>query len=203
MAKQSKDSASAADAPKKKGGKLVLILGIVTVALAAGGGGAWYFTRPTDPNAQHAAPAAKPAVFLQLENFVVNIVAQDGQPQFLQAGLTLKLNDSAKVDLIKERMPEIRNRMLLVLSGKKAGDLLPVAGKHKLAIELANAVTDVLGPAAGIKAPKAAPVAVVSEAAAAPAPAGGEAPKAAAPAAPAAHPASADIEVLFTSFIIQ
>jgi flagellar FliL protein len=201
MAKQPKDSASDGDAPKNKSGKLVLILGVVTVALAGAGGGAWYFTRATDPNAHHAAPTPKPAVFLPLENFVVNIVAQDGQPQFLQAGLTLKLGEHVKVDLIKERMPEIRNRMLMVLSGKKSSDLLPVAGKHKLAIELANAVSDVLGPTAGIKAPKAAPAAaVVSEAAAA---AAAEAPKAAAPAAPAAHAAPADIEVLFTSFIIQ
>src|SRR5688500_15349728 len=152
MAKQPQETpAAGAEVPKKKRGKLMLVAGILVFATGAGGAGAWYFTRPVDPNAPKAAESAKPAVFLPLESFTVNLVAHDGQAQYLQAGLTLKLAHDVKSDVIKERMPEIRNRILLVLSGKKAGELLPVTGKHKLANELSDAIRDVLGASAGLK----------------------------------------------------
>ena len=191
MAKKTPDTEAAAP---KKGGKLVLILGVTTVLAAAGGGSAWYFTRGADANAT-AAAAPKPGVFLPLESFTVNLVGPEGTPQYLQAGLTLKLAGHVKQDVVKDRMPEIRNRMLLVLSGKKASELLAVAGKNKLALELADAVTDIAGAGSGIK-PRtaAAPLAVAA------APAGdAKAP----PPAPIALAASSDIEVLFTAFIIQ
>ena len=207
-------AADDAVAPKKKS-KLLLISAVTLVTLGAGGGGTWYFMRPADPNAVHAAPPAKPAIFLPLESFTVNLVPQEGQPQYLQAGLTLKLADHVKVDVIKERMPEIRDRVLMVLSAKKATDVLPTTGKQKLAAEIVAAVEKVIGPAAlarpAAKAPaQAAPAA--GEAAAATLPEGekaaeGEHPaegaahtKAPAPKAVAAAPA---VEVLFTSFIIQ
>ena len=196
-----KTPATEAEAPQKKGGKLVLILGIVTVLAGAGGGGAWYFMRGADPNAA-AAPSAKPAVFLPLESFTVNLVGPEGAPQYLQAGLTLKLAAHVKQDVVKERMPEIRNRVLLVLSGKKAADLLPVAGKNRLALELADAVAEVAGPNAAIKPRTAAPV-VVAAAPTSAAPTAADAAKAPLPAAPVAAVGASDVEVLFTSFIIQ
>jgi flagellar FliL protein len=209
MAKQPNTPAADAEAPKKKS-KLLLIVAIATLTLAAGGGGAWYVMRPADPNAPHAVAEAKPAVFLPLESFTVNLSSQDGQPQYLQAGLTLKLAHDVKIEVIKERMPEIRNRILFVLSGKKSNELLPVAGKHKLAAEIADAIKGVLGPAAlGKPAAHAAPVAQVAPAAgeaAAASLAAAEPAKAAAPgdaAKPAPVAAAQPIEVLFTSFIIQ
>ena len=195
-----------ADQPsKKKGRKLIIIASALLVLGGAGGGGAWYFMRSADPNAPKAAPAPKPAAFLALETFTVNLVPQEGQPQYLQAGLTLKLADSAKADAIKERTPEVRNRILLVLSAKKASDLLSTSGKQKLAIEVADAIKDIVTPGTAKAAAHAAPVAVTpgpGEAAAATTPPAA-APAAAKPAAHAVAPAGAEIEVLFTSFIIQ
>jgi flagellar FliL protein len=209
MATQPQNPAAAqAETPRKKS-KLMLVAAAV-LTLAAGGGGAWYVMRPADPNAPGPAHEAKPAVFLPLENFTVNLFAQDGQAQYLQAGLTLKLGHDVKVEVIKERMPEIRNRILLVLSGKKPSELLPVAGKQKLAREIADAVKEVVG-AAALGKPAAHPAAV-AQAAPAPGEAGAasmpaaEATKGAAPAEgakPAAVAAVQPIEVLFTSFIIQ
>jgi flagellar FliL protein len=221
MAKEQQQAASpeAGATPKKKRGKLVIIAGALVFVLGGGGAGAWYFMRPSDPNAPKATEPVKPAVFLPLESFTVNLVAQDGQPQYLQAGLTLKLRHDVKTDVIKERMPEIRNRMLLVLSGKKANDLLPVSGKHKLANELSDAIREVLGNDAGLKSEKhaAAPheTAKASSEDAKPAAEGkftdgksaaegkSVADGKATDTVKAAHAATSDVEVLFTSFIIQ
>jgi flagellar FliL protein len=209
MANPPKDTAAAGAEPPKKKSKLMLIIAVAVVTLGGGGAGAWYVMRPAaDPNSPKSAHEAKPAVFLPLESFTVNLVGPDSQQQYLQAGLTLKLGAEVKVDAIKDRMPEIRNRILLVLSGKKASDLLSVSGKNKLAAEIAQSVKDVVGPAAfGKAAAHAAPAQAEpssGEAAAASTPPAHDA-KAAAAAEAATHPAAASqqVEVLFTSFIIQ
>ena len=222
MAKQPQESpaADAAEAPKKKRGKLILIAGVLVLALGGGGAGAWYFTRSADPHGAKAPEPEKPAQFLPLESFTVNLAAPDGQPQFLQAGLTLKLGHEVKLEAIKERMPEIRNRILLVLSGKKAGELLPVSGKQKLAVELSDSIREILGDSAGLKgAAKAKPAKAESEqskeakeeketkegetAAAEGEEKAEKAVRKPAKAAAAPHVAKNDVEVLFTSFIIQ
>ena len=218
MAKKPEEtSAEGAEAPKKKGKKLVLVAGVLVLALGGGGAGAWYFMRPADPHAEKTAEPEKPAQFLPLESFTVNLVAADGQPQYLQAGLTLKLKHDVKIETIKERMPEIRNRMLLILSGKKASELLPVAGKQQLASELSATVREVAGEALASKAAKK-PAKAKSETDTAESDEHetaeksadeGEAkakakaePKKKAKAAPA-EVARNEVEVLFTSFIIQ
>ena len=202
-------------APKKKS-KLLIISIAAVVVLGAGGGGAWFFLKPSDTNAAKAEAPPKPAVFMPLEMFTVNLAPQDGgQTQYLQAGLTLKLGEQVKEATIKDKMPEIRDRILMVLSSKKASDVLPAEGKKKLAKEIVAAVQSVVGLPAAPKA-AAAPVQVEpapGEAAAAEVPpkkkAAAKAEEGEAEEAEAAPPpkpvkkAVPQIEVLFTSFIVQ
>jgi flagellar FliL protein len=195
--KQAQTTAAEAAAPPKKRSKLLLIVSLVVVLAGGGGGAAWFFLKPAGPDAAVAKP--KPALFMPLEMFTANLAATEGQPQFIQVGLTLKTSEQGTLDLVKERMPEVRNRILLVLSGKRGADLLPVAGKEKLATDLATAVQSIIAP---LVAAKAAPAAKADEAEEKPAADdtdGGEAkPDAAKPAdkGPA-------LEVLFTAFMIQ
>ena len=190
--------AAAADQPKKKGKLLLIIIVLAVVLLGGGGAGAWFFLKSGDKHAPKQA-APKPAVFLPLETFTGNLLPQDGQPQYIQLGITLKLNDAAVSDLIKERMPEVRNRVLFVLSGKKGADLLPVAGKQKLATDIESAVKAVIGPLLAAKAPQPEEVEtpVVAEGHAAEGEEAESKPK------PAPKPKGPAVGVLFTSFIIQ
>ena len=134
-----------AEAPKKKG-KLLIIVSALVVVLSAGGGGAWFFLRSKDAEA-HVEEKPKPALFLPLEMFTVNLQpANEGTPEFIQTQLTLKVDEQATIDQIKERMPLVRDRVLMVISGKKSAELVPVAGKRKLAEEIAAAVQTVIDP---------------------------------------------------------
>ena len=201
--------AETAETPKKRG-KLLIIVSAAVVLLGGGGGAAWYFMRSPDANATPVEAKPKPAIFLPLESFTVNLVPNNGQAEFIQAGLTLKFDDLKASELAKERMPEVRNRILMVLSSKRGADLLPTAGKQKLADELATAVKTIIEPSlkAVAKAPKAKPPveeatadgAEPDEAALAEAKA---AEKAAKRAAEKAAEKSVKVEVLFTAFIIQ
>lgn len=141
------DTDAAAAPPKKKRG-LIKILLLLLALLAAAGGGAWYFLQEQPPAAKGKAGAAKsakavpakPPVFVALEPFTVNLQHEDGAPQYLQTGLTLKVADEAAADAVKLHLPEIRNRVLLLLSGKSAGEISTLQGKQSLSAELTREI---------------------------------------------------------------
>lgn len=118
---------------KSRGGKLALLIASAVLLIGAGGGGvAWYLSNQDGAQAQ---VKQKPPVFLSLETFTVNLQSEHGD-QHLQTNLTLKMEDAEAADLIKLHMPEVRNRVLLLLSSKAASQIAAVDGKKKLASEL-------------------------------------------------------------------
>ena len=123
--------------PPKKGLKFAMVAAVAVLAL--GGGGAWYFMTGT---ADAKVPAEKPAVFLPLETFTVNL--QSGR-EYLQIGLTIKLKGEDVSEAVKARMPEVRSNVLLLLSNKRSQELLSVEGKQKLAAEVVAEVKKPLG----------------------------------------------------------
>src|SRR5688572_26942185 len=135
-----------AAAPKKKS-KLLLIVALVVALLAAGGAGAWWFLIQSHGDDEDAEEiAAKPSVFLPLDQFTVNLQPEDGQ-QFLQTSLTLKVSEQDVSDAIKAQMPEVRSRLLFLLSSKKPSQLSSLEGKNKLSEEILREVEAVLPPA--------------------------------------------------------
>jgi flagellar FliL protein len=139
---------AAAPPPKKRG--LLKILLLLVPLLGAAGGGAWYFLHqdhePAEkgkPGAAKAAKAApsKPPVFVTLDPFTVNLQHDDASPQYLQVGLALKVTDAAVADAVKLHMPEIRNRVLLLLSSKKASDITTLEGKQSLSTDLTREIS--------------------------------------------------------------
>lgn len=149
-----------ADTPPPKKGKWLMLVLVLVLVLGGAGGGAWYFlgdqALPADAKAGAVKPAktanAKPPVFVALEPFTVNLMHDNSPPQYLQVGLSLKITDANYVEAIKLRMPEIRNRVLLLLSAKKASDISSSEGKQALSTELARQISQ---PLAGIVAAEA------------------------------------------------
>ena len=125
-------------APGNKGKLLKIMLALVL--LAGGGGAAWsYMTQQETADQDAAAPQEKPATFVNLDPFTVNL-RPETEDQYLQVGLTLKVTESGATDAIKLHMPEIRNKILLLLSDKKASEISTSEGKQQLSTELLNAV---------------------------------------------------------------
>ncbi len=139
MATKAAPKATGADEAKPKKSKTLIIVLALVILLAGGGAGAWYFMTQKAAAPAHApekqVEAAKPPVFLPMEAFTVNLQAENGE-QFLQTTLTLEVADQAQVDLIKLYMPHVRSRLLLLLSSKKASEILSVEGKNKLSDEI-------------------------------------------------------------------
>lgn len=130
---------------KKGKGKLFLIIGLV-VLLAGGGAGAWFFLQGKKDHGEETQVAkAKPkaaAMFEKLDPFVVNLADRG---RYLQVAMELRVADAGVQEQIKKLLPEIRNGILLVLSGKRADDVTSVEGKQRLQLEIRHRANKALG----------------------------------------------------------
>ncbi|QYF92026.1 flagellar basal body-associated protein FliL [Massilia sp. PAMC28688] len=127
-----------ADAAPKSSKKMLIIILAAVLALGLGGAAAWFFTQGKSDGQKEVKKAEKPE-FVVIEPFTVNLQPEDGE-QYLQIQFTLQVSSVEQVELIKTNMPHVRNRMLLLLSGKKASEISTVEGKKQLSKEIIEAV---------------------------------------------------------------
>lgn len=123
--------------PKKK--KRWPLMAAVLLLLGGGGGGAAWYALQDSPAQAAEAPKPKTPIFITLEAFTVNL-QPGGEAQYLQTQLVLKTVEPAAETAIKTHMPEVRDRILRVLSAKRGEELLTGEGKQRLAGEIAEHV---------------------------------------------------------------
>lgn len=159
MAKDAKPAEEGAEAPPKKSKKLLIIILAVVLVLVLGGGGAAFMLLKkgshADDDEEVAEETAKPKkkdkkaeappVFVGMDPFTVNLVPETGD-QYLQVVLSLEIEDAHAEGSIKAQMPKIRNNITLLLSSKKASELLPKEGKQHLAETLKDEINAVIEP---------------------------------------------------------
>ena len=153
-------AAPAAEAPKGKKGKLIIIIVAVVALLAIVGGGAVFFlahnAADEDPTladeehdskeaASHKADPAHPPVFVNLEPFTVNLQPETNIEQYLQVIAALRVAGPEDEVSVKAYMPEIRHRILLLLSGKRASELNSPEGREQLATQMRDEINTVIG----------------------------------------------------------
>jgi flagellar FliL protein len=160
MAKDAKPAEEATEAPKKKSKKLlIIILAVVLLLVLGGGGAAFMLMKNSDEHADDEDTAEETVktkkdkkkeheaapVFLNLEPFTVNLVPETGD-QYLQVALSLELEGPESEAVIKGKLPKIRNNVTLLLSSKKASELLPKEGKEQLADTLKDEINSIIEP---------------------------------------------------------
>lgn len=144
------DAAAAAPAGSKKQ-LIIMILGAILV-LGAGAGGGWYFSQASAAHGEDTTPAKEtrkkrkrdPALkpeYVPIEAFTVNLQPENGE-QYLQVQFTLQVAGTEQATLIKDNMAIVRNRVLLLLSSKRASEINTVEGKQQLAAEIQAAITE-------------------------------------------------------------
>lgn len=172
MAKEAKTEAPStegAPAPKKSKKLLIIILAAVVLILAVGGGAAFMLlkhdpaedgeegevaTEKAKADKKKAGKEVMP-VYVALDAFTVNLVPENGE-QFLQLILSVEVSDLKTGDKLKSYTPKLRNNIMMLLSGKKASELLTREGKEKLAAEILDLTNEVIEP--GSKGKKDAPI---------------------------------------------
>ncbi len=128
--------------PNKKG-KLIIII-IVLLALGGGIGGTWYYMQgqTNELAGESQQPIKKPTTFVALDTFTVNLQPKESN-SYLQVGLTIKAHETEVVEAIDGQIPEIRNRILLLLSSKEAAEISTIIGKQQLTTDITNEIKQV------------------------------------------------------------
>lgn len=124
----------ASNSGQKRLKKLIVLLLVLLLLGAAAGGGWWYATRH-NATANEPAPPPPPAppVFMALDTFTVNLQNPDNDPnRVLYVGFTLRLPDQETLQLLTSYLPEVRSRLLLLLSQQDATALGSEQGKQRL-----------------------------------------------------------------------
>jgi flagellar FliL protein len=158
MAKEAKPEAETAEAapPKKSKKLLIIIIAALLLLVGIGGGAAFYLLRSHgqgedgDPAAEKVATKKKDAkeaapVYVALEPFTVNLVPENGD-QFLQLIISIEVMDLHVGDRVKMYTPKMRNNVMMLLSGKRAAELITKEGKETLANEIRDLINDILEP---------------------------------------------------------
>ena len=160
MAKEAKPAEETVEvaAPKKKSKKLLIIIAAALVLLLAIGGGVAYLLMskshsPDEGEGDGTEQAAKvekkkegketAPVYVALDAFTVNLIPENGE-QFLQLVITVEVEDLHVGDKVKNYTPKLRNNIMLLLSGKKASELITKEGKETLANEIRDLMNEVM-----------------------------------------------------------
>ena len=163
MAEKKPEAAEGEPAPKKKKGKLILfiIIGVVVLVLV-GGGAAFFIMKKNAAAAAEAADgedgAAKKTqkkdsshdvapVFYRFDKpFTVRLLSE-GQDNYLQLELQMRVLDLHTGDKLKSYDPELKHKITLLLLAKKISDLKDAQGVQKLSNEVRDAANQILDPA--------------------------------------------------------
>jgi flagellar FliL protein len=171
MAKEAKaeESAEVAAPPRKSKKLMIIVAAAVVLVLLIGGGAAFFLMKghaAKDGEDGEVATASKTdkkkggkevaPVYVALDAFTVNLVPESGD-QFLQLVLSVEVSDLHVGERLKSYTPKLRNNVMLLLSGKKASELVTREGKETLANEIRDLINEVLEPGSKDK-PDEAPV---------------------------------------------
>ncbi|MFG6665497.1 flagellar basal body-associated protein FliL [Halomonas sp. HNIBRBA4712] len=133
-------------AEKSGGSKKLLYIMIALVVLSLLGAGAAVYMvlgHSNEGEAGQTQQTAKPEppVFTRIEPFTVNLADDRYGSRLLYTGITLRVGGEQSKKIIEEHMPQVRSRLLILLSGKQASELTSTEGKEALAQAIINRLT--------------------------------------------------------------
>ena len=148
MAQQAEieEVAEAGAAHKKSKKKLIIIIAAV-VLLLGGGVAAWLLTsgghaeEGEHPAEEKHAAETKVPVFVKLDTFTVNLNPEEGD-KYLQVDITLSASEKADEEMLTQYMPQVRNRVLMILTSKLASEISDMEGKTALGEELTESINE-------------------------------------------------------------
>lgn len=138
---------AAAAAPKGKR-KLVIIAAALLLAIGAGAGTWFFFFNHHGEEVRAEAPPAKPPVFVDVPDILVNLAGLPGERvQYLKIKVVLEVKDEPLVDKIKPTMPRLMDIFQTYLRELRVTDLSGSAGLFRLKEELTKRVNATISPA--------------------------------------------------------
>ncbi|GMT41744.1 MAG: hypothetical protein IEMM0002_0155 [bacterium] len=139
---------------KKSGVKLILILVIAVLLLGLiGVGGFIAYRQVTQGGDQEGGKstadkakegdAAKIGDVIAIDPFIVNL-SDDSGKRYLKVSMQFELGDPLLAEELTNKMPQIKDTIITVLSDKASDDVLTVGGKRKLKEQILTRVNIML-----------------------------------------------------------
>jgi flagellar FliL protein len=144
MAEKKQDKGESGKSRKK----LLIIIAIAAVVVLAGAGTAAFFLlRSPEPSTDQAAGSVVPGLtqpvtvgpMVKVDEFIVNIISGEN-PHYVKAAFTLELTAIDAVPEVEQRMPQIRDTILLLIGNKTYEELQDLQGKKQLKAELLSRI---------------------------------------------------------------
>jgi flagellar FliL protein len=127
--------------------KYLLIGGAALLVLGGGGAGAYFFFAHKTAELPPAAATAKPAVFVDLPEVLVNLSnAGNERSQYLKIKIVLELPEQAMIQQIQPIMPRVMDAFQTYLRELRPSDLDGSAGLYRLKEELTRRVNISIAP---------------------------------------------------------
>lgn len=154
--KEEKEDSTEAAPAKASPVKKIIILVCVVIALGAGGYVGWsQFIKkgPTDATAEKKGSftrsksrADEVRIIIPLESFIVNLKDKAGSgKQYLKITVELEVRDTASKDRVTSYTTQLRDTILLLLSGLSFDDINSIEGKLDLKQNLLARTNQLLG----------------------------------------------------------
>ena len=144
-----KDTAEQPEAGGSKK-KLIIIIAAVLVLLIGVGVGVFLFMggeeekkTPEQEQAELDMQANAVGPMVNIDTFIVNII-DDEESRYLKASITVEVSTPATTMEIAERMPQLKDAILLLVGNKTYGELKDLQGKIQLRAELINKINSIL-----------------------------------------------------------
>ncbi|MEC9294870.1 MAG: flagellar basal body-associated protein FliL [Pseudomonadota bacterium] len=115
--------------------KLLWVMIILVLLSSAGAAAAIYLVldQRDSGEVQQQTVELTPPVFTRIEPLTVNLADDRYGSRLLYTGITLRVGNEQSKTIIEEHMPQVRSRLLILLSGKQANELTSTEGKEELA----------------------------------------------------------------------
>ena len=143
----------AAKQPAEGGGskkKMIIIIAVVLVLLIGGGLGAFLLLgnddgkiSPEQEQAELEKQAKQVGPMVNIDSFIVNIL-DDAESRYLKAAITIEVDGEEASMELTQRMPQIKDAILLLVGNKSFSELQDLQGKIQLRAELINKINSIL-----------------------------------------------------------
>jgi flagellar FliL protein len=125
----------------------VMIIAAAGLLVVGGGGGGAYFFFSGPAHEKPAQPAAKPALFVDLPDVLVNLSNPASErTQYLKVKIVLEVPNSEVVNQIQPLMPRVMDAFQTYLRELRPTDLDGSAGLYRLKEELTRRVNAAVSP---------------------------------------------------------
>ncbi|HAL37248.1 MAG TPA: flagellar basal body-associated protein FliL [Polaromonas sp.] len=125
---------------------IVLLVALVALGITATAAAAYYYLGNNHKGTAAAtAPVPADPIFVALEPLTINLQSS-GRSRFLQVGVTLKVADAKSQSQVTQYLPEVRSRVLTLLSNRDPDSLLTPNDKTQLAAAIMAVLNQPFAP---------------------------------------------------------